>query len=61
MRVDVFTVKTHFRNEGKLFQNAVEPALPGHQRCPLGGDAPQARRGGSVKPERVYVAPPSAR
>ena len=46
MRVDVFMVKTHFRNEGKLFQNAVEPTLPGHQRCPLRGDAPRARRGG---------------
>ena len=32
---------------GELTQNAVDLALPVHQRRPLGGDAPQARRGGS--------------
>jgi len=29
-----------------LGQNAAELALPGRQRCPLGGDALKARRGG---------------
>jgi hypothetical protein len=29
----------HATSEGKLFQDAVEPALPGHTHRPLGGDA----------------------
>ncbi|MEY4654449.1 MAG: hypothetical protein RI884_3030 [Pseudomonadota bacterium] len=26
--------------------NAVEPALPGHRRCPLGGETAEGRFGG---------------